>query len=472
MAVALGAKIPYEVVIEDFEDANLWSPVTSTGWWHLDEDKVYTYTINQKKAYKGKYSMKLDYEKSAPFQLVGAYFDSINPKCNFSDYDVLRIRVFGSVKLLLKMEDRRGEQANVGIKTALNADQWNDLEFNFSKLKLDQSNIKNLFLFVAPNDAQAKGTLYIDHITLSKKNLDNVSSQIHLSEEGKEKVGNLMEGIPIVSAVDLACDVQGNLFIVQKMGSFIFKYDQNGHYVQEIGRLGQSLGEFNEPLAISFNPEKTAFYVADSVNKRLQKLSTEGVVDETFAQKGLLTWRGDGKPFGELKDIAVDDEGYVYVLDISDNTIWKYRSDGKSGQLFWKKQGKASFFLEPVRLKIHQGYMYVMDEAASSIDKFDLDGKYVSSAKCIDEKGAFFISSDCAFDPISGSCLVISSKAKGIYVFDKNWKYLGVSHLDRLGQLKFIDVIIKNNESLVFVGDHSHRKVMVLKIQEVQDGIQ
>lgn len=472
----------YETIIEDFEDANLWSPVTTVGWWHLDEDGVYSYTTTQSPVYKGQYAMRLDYHKTAPFQLVGAYFDSINPRRNFSDYQILKIRVFGSVKLLVKMEDRNGVQANVGIKTALSADQWNELEFDYSAIKIDQTNIKNIFLFVAPDDSEAKGTMFIDHISLAKKNTTNLEEpKLKATGEGSADSGlthspdkvesSLEDGIPIVSAVDVAFDRQQNIYVVQRMGSFIFKYDVNGHYVTEYARLGAAVGDLNQPLSIAMNPDQTSFYVVDGENNRLQKWFVDGELDHDFGQKGVLTWRGDGKDFGRVKDVAVDQHGDIYVLDISDNTIWKYAHDGHSGQLFWKKQEKANFFLEPVALKIHNDYLYVVDEAAASIDQFDLQGKYVSSAKCLLGSKKFFIPSDCAFDPLTGICLVISSQKKGFYVFDKTWKYLGMSEIDDLGQLAFIAIDIREGTPLIFVGDHTDRKVKVLTLQDVQDHI-
>ena len=482
MGGELVAETPYEIVLEDFDDGNLWSPVSSLGWWHLDDDSVYVYNISEEHAFKGKYAMRLDYKKAAPYQLVAGYFDSVNPRKNFSNYDVLSMHVYGAVKVLLKLEDRRGGQTNVGIKTALHTDQWNQLEFDFSQTTLDKDNIKNIFLFIAPNDAHAEGTVYIDQISLIKSvNSQNLVDQFlgkdtevndsGLGENNASQMDVKKDFITIVSAVDLDKDSEGRIYVLQSMGGFVFQYDTNGRYLNEFARRGQGVGELDRPTSISFAPDEDKLYVADYENKRVQKFLIDGSVDDTFGKEGVLNWRGDGEPFGILKDLAVDTQGMLYVLDTSDNSVWKYASDGLSGQLLWKNAEQSNFFMEPVKLTVFKDRLFVVDQAAASIDCFSLDGEYVASYKCVDEKGKYFVPSDCAFDPLTETCLVISNEKLGIFVFDKDWKYLGMSHPDMIQRPQFIRVLERNGEVEVFIGDKGQNRVQILDMETLKNAI-
>lgn len=469
---------PRRIMIEDFEDSNLWSPMTSMGWWHLDEDGVYVYNISKEKAYKSNFSMQLDYKKTAPYQLIAGYFDSINPKTNFSAYDTLQMRVYGAVKILLKLEDRNGMQANIGIKIALDTDKWNKLEFDYSKTDLDKTSIKNIFLFVAPNDSNATGRIYVDNIALSKKYVPvKMVDQLFANSTNSNEIKPFTQEnasydeIPIVSAVDVLVDKEKNLYILQRMGSFIFKYNSKGHYQTEFSRQGKNLGEIKNPLGFTYSSLEDCFYVADTENNRLQKFHMDGILDESFAQSGALTWRGDGKPFGRIVDVAVDLSGSLYILDISDKTIWKYAYDGKSGQLLGHQYDEANFFLKPVRIKVFNGFLYVVDEEARAIYKFTLEGEYVSMAKCLDEKKRYFLPSDCVFDPETETCFVISHHQPGIFVFDKNWNYLGVSHSQKIDQLQYIEIFYDPLETKVLLGDKNKQRLLLMSMQELKDGI-
>src|SRR5207249_5005312 len=62
-------------------------------------------------------------------------------------------------------------------------------------------------------------------------------------------------------------------------------------------------------------------YVTDAGNRRVQKFSPDG----SFLGKWGTSGAGDGQ-FELLRDVAVDQSGYVYVLD--DTRVQKFTSDG------------------------------------------------------------------------------------------------------------------------------------------------
>ncbi|OED34671.1 hypothetical protein AB834_06215 [PVC group bacterium (ex Bugula neritina AB1)] len=465
--------------LEDFEDANLWSPLTTLGWWHMDEEGPYTYRATKEQVFDGQFAMRLDYKKTEPLQLLGAYIDSINPKKDFRDHKGLRMYIYGSAMILLKLEVRGGSQITVSKKTTLIPDQWNKVEFDFSKIEEDISDIKNLLLFLEPDKSDSEGTLYIDSISFLKKNFSPISQNpkishtfLKMKKKQPEVVFDLEtfeKGIPIISAIDAKCDPQGNIYIIHKMGGYIFKYDSKAKYLTEIRGGGDNLVFFKDPSRIVFSKKNDCFYVLESLQGRVQKFSLDGKVIQDFADQGVWKRRGNEGTFGNLVDIAIDEEGSLYALDLSDKTIWKTSLEGKDPKLLWKNKPSTHFFSEPVRLKIFQKRLYILDKLESGMDIFDLDGKHLKSVDCRGSSGQKFSPLDCAFDPLSGACLLISSQSNGIHFFDKNWKYLGVSEIMPSSRLTFINIFVSGSKRFVLMGDRMQHKVFIFPIEELQN---
>ncbi|HET6224820.1 MAG TPA: peptidyl-alpha-hydroxyglycine alpha-amidating lyase family protein [Bacteroidia bacterium] len=150
----------------------------------------------------------------------------------------------------------------------------------------------------------------------------------------------------------------------------VVKFSATGHYQFEWGKKGNKPGEFNLPHGISLD-EKGNVYVADRENSRVQSFSPDGKFLQTWDNKNqgaiysvafdkrvnkliavdYLTLNDTivkgsdimvydslaqeehrfGKsstpegPVSRYHDVAVDDEGNIYVGDIRGNTIQKFK---------------------------------------------------------------------------------------------------------------------------------------------------
>ncbi|MBU0650974.1 hypothetical protein KKC59_03585, partial [bacterium] len=132
---------------------------------------------------------------------------------DFSKYDTLSFNVFGSSKILIKLEDRNGEQVSVGVRTALKTDDWNLLEFDISNVfNVDKENIKNILFYLAPGDAEVEGSLFIDNIELKPgKTQEKEGAKLISADESKQEAEAKI--ISINCPYSFSFDKQGNYSI-------------------------------------------------------------------------------------------------------------------------------------------------------------------------------------------------------------------------------------------------------------------
>lgn len=122
---------------------------------------------------------------------------------------------------------------------------------------------------------------------------------------------------------------------------------------------GSGEGYFTEPRGVAVDPERGYLYVADTKNNRVQQfdLDTGAVVD---------VWGEDGSDeppdFAWPGDVAVDANGNVYVVDISDR-IRKFTWDGSLVASFGASGSGAGEMRVPVGIAVgDDGRIYVAEE--------------------------------------------------------------------------------------------------------------
>jgi tripartite motif-containing protein 71 len=103
-----------------------------------------------------------------------------------------------------------------------------------------------------------------------------------------------------------------------------FVYSQQQYsFLSNWGSRGTADGQFITPSGIAIDSSDNV-YVADVLNHRIQKFSSDG--------KFLTKWGSRGTADGQFlgpSGIAIDPSGNVYVADRIENRIQKFSSDGK-----------------------------------------------------------------------------------------------------------------------------------------------
>ena len=150
-----------------------------------------------------------------------------------------------------------------------------------------------------------------------------------------------------------------------------------------------SKAKFNRPNKIAVDT-KGNLYVSDELNNRIRKISPDGVV-RTLAGSGQVGSEdnviGSKASFNGPSGIAVDKDGNVYVADVFNHTIRKihpsgavstYAGNGQAGFADNTSGLKASFYF-PVDVAVDEnGNVFVVDEGNNRIRKIT-PGRSVSS---------------------------------------------------------------------------------------------
>lgn len=152
--------LPDYYILDIFERENF---DIENDWWTPDPH-VFDFKLSTEQARWGTRSLKVEYAKSDMYQFIGKEIPA--SQRNISWAQTMDIWVYGAVALTLKLEEEDTlRQQEFGTLSATADEDWSLLQFDLrGATNVDMSRIKSIFLFVAPGDADAEGTFYLDEI--------------------------------------------------------------------------------------------------------------------------------------------------------------------------------------------------------------------------------------------------------------------------------------------------------------------
>lgn len=113
------------------------------------------------------------------------------------------------------------------------------------------------------------------------------------------------------TAGGITVDSDGNIYVVYTEAHKIIKYNSKGEIIKEIGSYGDEKSKFKRPRSIVI--DKDGFmYVAESDNRRIQKLDLEGKYMADWELSKYFTT--DDKRWSEPMALAVNDSGHLYIV--------------------------------------------------------------------------------------------------------------------------------------------------------------
>ena len=213
----------------------------------------------------------------------------------------------------------------------------------------------------------------------------------------------------------IAIDSFGNVYVADSANHRIQKFTSEGGFITKWGSQGSGNGQFRTPYDVAIDSSGNV-YVADRYNNRIQKFDSSGnpitewgssnpggiAVDsfdnvyvaednpsnliKKFDSNGNLvtTWgswgTGDGY-FKRPKGVAVDSDGYVYVVDMWNHRIQKFTSEG--GFITkWGSQGSGNGqFLYPLGIAVYRSSnIYVADIFNNRIQVFTYNQPPIADA--------------------------------------------------------------------------------------------
>jgi predicted membrane-bound mannosyltransferase/sugar lactone lactonase YvrE len=150
------------------------------------------------------------------------------------------------------------------------------------------------------------------------------------------------------------------------------------------GEAGTAPGQFNAPRGVAVAPDGSQ-YVADSRNNRIQHLSVDGKVLQTwgtFADVAKGAAQAPGGTFNEPWGIAVAKDGSVYVTDTWNHRVQKFSADGKFLTMwgYFGQAEKPDALWGPRGIAVDaQGRVFVVDTGNKRVVIFGPNGESVSS---------------------------------------------------------------------------------------------
>jgi len=180
-----------------------------------------------------------------------------------------------------------------------------------------------------------------------------------------------------IDCVGLALDKYGFLYVSdwEKNEVRRWKIGEKGEGTIVAGGNGNGsqLNQFSGPTFIFVDDEQSV-YVSDLINNRVMKWRKD-------AKEGVIVAGGNGLgsnldqlyyPYG----LFVDDYGQIYVTDVGNHRIMRWNEENKEGEIIvgGNGEGKESNQLStPVDLSFDlERNLYVSDRANHRIQKFDL----------------------------------------------------------------------------------------------------
>lgn len=164
--------------------------------------------------------------------------------------------------------------------------------------------------------------------------------------------------------------------ILVTAGNRLFKLNTRGERLAVLGfkEPGKAFSHFDAPKGIAVHPNNDMVYVIDSRNHRVQEIRHRDLTrSHTFINYSTK------KCLGDPSDIAIDNEGYIYISDRKNHDIKKFSpTNGALVSKIGSKGRKHGSLMEPTSLAILNQELYVGDSGNNRISIFNLVSQKLS----------------------------------------------------------------------------------------------
>ncbi len=168
---------------------------------------------------------------------------------------------------------------------------------------------------------------------------------------------------------DVEIDALGNVYVSDTGNKRVRVYDPAGTWLRDVGSGGSGLGQLDEPAGLAIHPDGRLF-VADTWNRRVSVFSPSGEFLQVYNIRGWYEEQGN-RPYlaidavRNLLYVTDPDRGRVLVLDMDGNCV------GAFGQLILEGDPTGDQFRTVGGIAVDDdGFVYVVDAGAGRIVKF------------------------------------------------------------------------------------------------------
>ena len=158
------------------------------------------------------------------------------------------------------------------------------------------------------------------------------------------------------------------------------KLTTDGVCVKSVGssKSGSGRLQFNTPAGITVHPTTRQIFVADCNNNRIQVFNNDLTFSRTIAPTG-------NKQFNYPYDVALDNEGYLYVAEYWRYCITKLTTKGQYVTRFGSYGSAPGQLICPSSLTINKNLVHVTEEGNHRVSIFDTNGNFIH---CFGKRGS------------------------------------------------------------------------------------
>lgn len=231
---------------------------------------------------------------------------------------------------------------------------------------------------------------------------------------------------------DVAVDTAGNLYVADGGNTRVQQFDSNWNYVRTYGTTKVPYltdgRHYNSPGDVAVAPDGS-IYITEHNAHRLIKVDAAGVPQWVLGEAGI---RGDDET--HLRgpgSVALDTAGRIYIVETwgSVSRIKIYNSDGSYSDMLGSEQGSGDYeFDSPQDIAIDQdGNIYVADRNNHRVQIYDSSRTYVAT---LGETGVPGSDNAHLNNPwgvavdSAGNIYVVEQANHRVQVFDSNQEYV------------------------------------------------
>jgi DNA-binding beta-propeller fold protein YncE len=158
--------------------------------------------------------------------------------------------------------------------------------------------------------------------------------------------------------------VARRIYVADTLSHQVLVFGTNGSLIRVIGKRGQRQGEFNFPTAVTLSAGKV--FVVDAMNFRIQSFTPDGQFIDTFGQMG-----NQSGTLNRPKGIAADTHGNLYIVDALFETVQVFDPAGHLLYYFGSTGTGPGQFQLPSGIFIDdRNVIYVADSANRRVQIF------------------------------------------------------------------------------------------------------
>ena len=188
-----------------------------------------------------------------------------------------------------------------------------------------------------------------------------------LNKEGRKikTLGQLQTGVRFNYPQGVAISIDGHILVTDEHR--LQKLTTDGVCVKSVGRSRSGSGrqQFNDPKGIAVHPKSGQIFVADFGNDRIQVFNNDLSHASTPHHKTQLA---------SPNDIAIDDDGNLYVAEFDGNCITKLTTSGKIAKFLY-----ACGLNRPSSVTVRNNLVYVAVRGQNEVTIFNVNGKFLHS---------------------------------------------------------------------------------------------